>query len=371
VTDPGTDGDRRHIHPESGILAGEAAQQQVKGPEPDAPTEPWTELPTANLDDPTYYERPLLKEPVWISAVPLYFYAGGASGAAATLAAVAQIADRDGLDGLIKRARWVAAAGGAVGTALLIVDLGKPSRFANMLRVFRPSSPMSVGSWILAGAAPLAAGSAVLHDADGALGALADGAGLATGVLGMPLAGYTSVLLSNTAVPVWQEVRRTLPALFMSSAVTAAASLLEMFDLDERELAVVRRYGMAGKVADLVASQAVQRTASRIHQVGTPFHGGLSGALWSASEALTAAGLALSLLPGNRRRGRRVVEGLLGTAGSVAMRFAVFHAGKASARDPRATFHHQRAGHGGVEATGRAAVAGPDGRRAVGPSAVS
>ncbi len=364
MTDPGANGDRRHIHPESGILSGEASEQRAQRPEPDAPTEPWTELPTANLDDPTYYDRPLLKEAVWISAVPVYFWAGGASGAAATLAAVAQIADRDGLDGLIKRARWVAAAGGAAGTALLIVDLGKPSRFANMLRVFRPSSPMSVGSWVLAGAAPLAAGSAVLHDA-GALGGVADAAGLAIGVLGMPLAGYTSVLLSNTAVPLWQEVRRTLPALFLSSAVISAASVLQMFDLDERELDIVRRYGTAGKVADLVASQAVRRNASRIHQVGSPLHAGLSGALWKASEALIAASLALSMVPGNRGRGRRVVEGLLGTAGSLAMRFAVFHAGKASSRDPRATFRHQRGGHGGTEATGRAAVTGPEDLRAV------
>src|SRR5438874_11336372 len=85
--------------------------------------------------DPSYYDRPVLKEPVWKWYVPAYFYVGGAAGAAATLGAAAQLADRRGLAGLIRRCRWIAAAGGAVGTGLLVVDLGRPERFLNMLRV--------------------------------------------------------------------------------------------------------------------------------------------------------------------------------------------------------------------------------------------
>jgi formate-dependent nitrite reductase membrane component NrfD len=365
VTDASRNGDRRHIDLEQAVLEGEGAQQEVRDAEPVAPPEPWREVPTTDPADPTYYERPVLKEPVWISAVPLYFWAGGAAGAAATLAAVAQVADRDGLDGLIQRARWISAIGAGVGTGLLIVDLGKPSRFANMLRVFRPSSPMSVGSWVLSGFTPTAGASALLHDADGAPGFAGDAFGVVSGALGVPLAGYTAVLLSNTAVPVWQATRRSLPALFMSSAMTTAAGLLGMLDLNEREERVVRRFGIAGRIADLVASKAVERDADRVGQVGKPLHEGLSGTLWKASESLTAASLALSLLPGRRSRPRRVVEGALGAAGSLAMRFAIFRAGKASSRDPRATFHQQRAGHGAAEVTGRPAIAGPDGQTAL------
>ncbi len=359
------DGDGRHIDPERGVLEGEGAGQRVRAAEPDAPQEPWAAEPTAALEDPTYYDRPVLKEPVWISAVPVYFWVGGAAGAAAALGGVAQFADREGFDGLIERARVLTAIGGGIGTSLLVLDLGKPSRALNMLRVFRPSSPMSVGSWLLAGVAPLAAASSILHRFDGPLGAAGEAAGLASGALGVPLAGYTAVLLSNTAVPVWQGTRRTLPALFMSSAVTTAAGLLGMLDLDEREERVVRRFGVAGRIADLMASKAVEREADSIDQVGRPLHEGVAGTLWKASEALTAASLALSLLPGRRTRFRRVVEGTIGAAGSLAMRFAIFHAGKASARDPRATFHQQRAGLGAAEVTGRAAVAGPDGHLAV------
>jgi formate-dependent nitrite reductase membrane component NrfD len=253
----------------------------------------------------------------------------------------------------------MATVGSAVGGGLLVADLGRPSRFLNMLRVFRPSSPMSVGSWVLAGVAPAAGAAAVTSGSGGALGVLGDAAGLAAGALGVPLAGYTAVLLSNTAVPIWQGARRSLPALFVSSGVATAASLLGMLDLTDREERAVRRFGIAGRVAELAASQVVARGAGRVEAVGRPLHEGVAGTLWRASEALTAASLALSLVPGRRTRLRRVAEGALGAAGSLAMRFAVFHAGKASARDPRATFHQQRAGFGGAEVTGREAVSGP------------
>ena len=33
---------------------------------------------------------------------------------------------------------------------MLVLDLGDPLRFHHMLRVFKPSSPMSLGTWSLA-----------------------------------------------------------------------------------------------------------------------------------------------------------------------------------------------------------------------------
>jgi formate-dependent nitrite reductase membrane component NrfD len=300
---------------------------------------------------------------VWIWAVPAYFFSGGTAGAAALLGAVAQLDDGPELRPLVRRCRWVGAVAGAVGTGLLIHDLGRPERFLNMLRVFRPTSPMSVGSWVLAAEGPATAASAVLSGATGSLGRIGDVAGLAAGALGVPQAGYTAVLVSNTAIPVWQATRRSLPALFMASAAAGAASVLDLFPMSAREARVVRRFGTFGRVAELVAGLAVERDADRVERVGRPFHEGLSGSLWKAAKALTATSLALSLAAG-KSRGGRTAAGLLGIAGSIAVRFAVFHSGKASARDPRATFHQQRAGHGGAEVTGTAAVAGP-GERAV------
>lgn len=297
---------------------------------------------------PTYYDRPAIKEPTWIWTVPAYFYAGGAAGAAAVLGAAAQLADRDGLRRLVDRCRWITFGGCVAGTALLIEDLGRKERFLKMLRVFRPTSPMSVGSWVLAaesGLAGVAWLSTIREDDPAPLG---DAAGLAAGALGMPLAGYTAVLVSNTAVPVWQAVGRTLPFLFVASAVTSAGSLLQLAKLDPREEAVVGRFAMAGKAAELVASFAVERDAGRVERVGRPLSDGVSGTLWRAAKLSTAASLGLSLLPASRQR--RVVGAGLATAGALALRFAILQAGRASARDPRATFDQQHARLDGADA---------------------
>ena len=114
------------------------------------------------LTDPTYYDKPVIKPPVWIWAVPAYFYVGGVAGAAMALALAGQVFGGRKLRHFEERCRWIGAVGGGIGTALLIHDLGRPERFLFMLRVFRATSPMSIGSWVLAAATPLSAGSALL-----------------------------------------------------------------------------------------------------------------------------------------------------------------------------------------------------------------
>lgn len=344
-----------------------------------APYDVWAEVPRADGRDAwrgevTYFDRPALKEHVWIWSVPAYFHVGGVAGAAALLAAVAQ-SDEE-LSGMVERCRWMAAIGTTAGTGLLIEDLGRPERFLNMLRVFRPTSPMSVGSWVLAATATLgSAGVASSLLADRVerepfarlLRLLPPVTTYAAGLLGMPLAGYTAVLVANTAVPAWQAARRTLPPLFMSSAVLGAASALELGRLSEREAGVVNVFGIVGAVGELAMGEAVEREVSRVELVGRPYRDGFSGTLWRAAKIATAASLILRLLPGGARW-RRLLTGLLGTAGSLSLRFAVFHAGSRSARDPRATFQNQRRGYGGQEATGTAAVVGADERRATDPA---
>jgi formate-dependent nitrite reductase membrane component NrfD len=350
MTDGGPDSgpdDGRFVDPELGLLIGEGAGQRVGSREEGSSARDalWREVPSHayQKDEPTYYDRPVLKEPVWIWAVPAYFYVGGTAGAAAVLAAAAHAVDGERLHGLVRSARWVAAIGGGVGSVLLIIDLGRPERFLHMLRVFRPTSPMSVGSWVLAVAASATMGSALLSERSGFLGRLGHFAGYVAALFGMPLSGYTAVLLANTAVPIWQSARTSLPPLFVGSSISGLASLFGLLPgrLSPREEKIVDRFGKIGKVADLAAMVAVERDADRIELVGRPLREGLSGALWTTAKIATAASLALSLLP-RRSRAKRVASGLCGTAGALALRFALFHAGKASVRDPRATFRPQK-----------------------------
>jgi hypothetical protein len=364
----------RHVDTERALLSGEAAGQRTgEGDERFPVRRDEVERRRADAavggDDGgvTYYDQPVIKEPIWIWSVPAYFYVGGVASGAAIVGAVSQLADRDGLARLVTRSRWLAGGGTAVSTFLLIIDLGRPARFLNMLRVFRPSSAMSLGSWTLAVTASAAGASAGLP----ALGArrLGDAAGLGAGAFAPVLGTYTAVLLSDTAVPLWQATRTSLPRFFAASATVAATSALELFPtVDPREEAITRRLGILAKVADLVTAEQVQHDADEVPQVGRPLHDGASGALWRAAKISTAASLAVSLVPvpARWRAARRVTSAALGTLGSMTARFAIFHAGKRSTRDPRATFAQQRAGRGAAEVHGVAGVTGPDDRRATG-----
>lgn len=333
--------DGRDIDLDVGKLAGEAAGQKVAGIEDRhlaKVAQPWEQVPAPRADDPTYYDRPVLKAPVWSWEIPLYYFTGGTAGACLVLGAAAQL-DRAGeLNRVIRRCHWAGIIGSSISAALLIDDLGMPSRFLNMLRVFRPTSPMNVGTWILSGAAPTASTAGLLLRRAGFLRWMGEGFGFASGVFGLGLATYTGVLVGNTAIPLWQSSRRILPLLFGASAVASAGSLLELLSESPQERRITRTFGTIGRAAELAAAVAMEKHAARVPQVARPLRSGLSGFLWKAATVLTAASLVTSLLPRTSRK-KRVVAGVLGTAGSLVLRYAVHTAGVALASDPRATFH--------------------------------
>jgi hypothetical protein len=340
----------RYIDTTLARLDGEAAHQEVK-PRDERITEitpqPWGHVPRSTPQDPTYYDRPVLKESVWSIDIPLYYFVGGAAGAALSIGAAVQLACigdpcRADLRHFSAHCHWVGIIGSTVGAAFLIHDLGKPSRFLNMMRVFRPTSPMNMGAWILSGAAPTAIATGLFINRGGLLGTIGEITGYFAGGFGTMLAGYTGVLVSNSAIPVWQESRRWMPVLFMASAMTSAASLLDLWYEHERANRITGIFGTVGRIGELVAAHQVEKAASEIPKVGEPFREGATAALWKASTVLTAASLVLSLVPGKSRTTRRVA-GVLGALGSLALRFAVHYISNASARDPRASFQLQRA----------------------------
>jgi len=173
-----------------------------------------------------YYDVPLLKKPVWTWEVPLYFFVGGTAGAAAMIGVAADLGGAK--KALVRNARRIAAGGAVLSTPLLVADLGRPERFLNMLRVFKPQSPMSVGAWTLA-----VFGGASTVAVTGPVKRLASVVSAATGLV---MATYTGVLLGATAIPVWKKHVSVLPVHFGASALASAASLLELLGHDEKAL---------------------------------------------------------------------------------------------------------------------------------------
>ena len=282
----------------------------------------------------SYYGKPVLKRPVWAANdIAGYLFTGGLAGASSVIAAGAQLTGRPQL----ARGSKVTALG-AIGasTALLIHDLGRPDRFYNMLRVLKPTSPMSVGTWVLAVYGPLA-GAAAASEVTGLLRGLGKASTVAAAATGPAVAAYTAVLVADTAVPAWHEVYRELPFVFVGSA-TLAASGAGLIAAPVRENGPLRRAAALGAAAELVAAHRMESHGL----VSEPYHLGRAGTLMKASRVLTVLGTAGATLLARRSRVAAAVSGAALMAASACTRFAVFHAGMQSADDPKYVMQPQR-----------------------------
>jgi DMSO reductase anchor subunit len=282
----------------------------------------------------SYYGRPVIKEPVWQPEIPWYFFTGGLAGASSILSLVARLG---GNETLAKRSLYVAAAADVVSPILLVSDLGRPERFLNMFRVFKVTSPMSVGSWIL-GVSGGASGTAALLEATGKLKPVKYAAEAVSAVTGAPLAVYTATLVSDTAVPVWHEARHELPFLFGSSAI-ASAGAASAIVVPRAEAGPARRLAVGGAILENVVMKAMEK---RLGMLGEPYHEGEAGRYGHLAKACSLGGAALIGLAGRRSRVAAVTGGALLLAGEAALRWSVFKAGFQSARDPKYTVIPQR-----------------------------
>jgi polysulfide reductase-like protein len=282
----------------------------------------------------SYYGRPVLKEPVWQPEIPWYFFTGGLAGASSVLSVVARLA---GNEKLARRSLYIGAAADLVSPVLLISDLGRPERFLNMLRVFKVTSPMSVGSWIL-GISGGVTSTAALLELTGRLRRMKALAELTSAASGAPLAVYTGTLLSNTAIPVWHEARRELPFLFGSSAL-ATAGAAAAIAVPPAEAGPARRLAVGGVLVETALLVGMER---RLGLVGEPYRQGESGRYNRIAKVCTLAGATLLAGPGRRSRLAAAAGGALVLGGEVALRWSVFKAGFQSARDPKYTVLPQR-----------------------------
>jgi hypothetical protein len=282
----------------------------------------------------SYYGRPVLKEPVWKQEIPWYLFTGGLGGASAVLSTAARIT---GNERLARRSIYIGAASDAVSPLLLIADLGRPERFLNMLRVFKVTSPMSVGSWILAVSSSASSLSAFLH-AIRRFRRISDAARAVAAGSGAPLAVYTGTLFSDTAIPVWHEARHELPFLFGSSAA-ASAGAAAAIAVPPAEAAPARRLAIGGALVENALMVTMER---RLGMIGEPYKQDEAGRYAKLAKACTLGGAGLLALAGRRSRLASIAGGALVLGGEAALRWSVFKAGFQSARDPKYTVLPQR-----------------------------
>ena len=290
----------------------------------------------------SYYGRPIVKASPWEADIPAYLFMGGLAAGSSLLAAGADLTGRPGL----RRAGRVTAAAALTGSlAALVHDLGQPARFLNMLRMLKVTSPMSVGTWIVSTYAPLAYAAAADELPSSLLPAPLSGlielagrpAGLVAALIAPAVGSYTGVLLADTATPTWNAARQHLPFLFAASAAVAGSGM-GMLAAPVADAGPARRLALAAATADLAIGQHMETTMGLAAE---PLHDGRAGQLMTAARWLTAAG-ALGSLFSRRSRAVAAVSGLALLSGSACLRFGIFEAGQASARDPKYTITPQR-----------------------------
>ena len=283
----------------------------------------------------SYYGLPVLNAPRWRPVdIAGYFFAGGLAGASSLLAAGAQATGRRELSTRAKVVATGAIAAGAVG---LVHDLGVPSRFANMLRTFKPSSPMSMGSWLLSAYGPLA-GLSALSAVSGRSPRVGTASTIAAAALGPLVSTYTAALVSDTAVPAWHDGYREMPFVFAGSSATAAGGM-GLLTAPVEQTAPALRMAVLGSAIEFAAGKQME---SRLGAGAEPYREGRGGRFMKAGQVLTAAGLGLGVA-GRRHRTVSALAGAALVAASACTRFAIFHAGLQSAADPKYTVEPQRA----------------------------
>jgi hypothetical protein len=281
-----------------------------------------------------YYGVPILKQPQWTWQVPLYFFVGGAAGSAGVLGAVADWVGDD--YELARDARWLAVGGAALSGALLTWDLGRPSRFLNMLRVFKLQSPMSVGAWVLTAFANFSAAAKFADIVGDRFGnslpvKLVRGLGnLGSLAFGMPFHNYTGVLIGATAIPVWNQRVGSLPRHFGMSGLQACVSILELMGHEDSR--ALNLLGLLSATAETWEGFTIELEHDRVLD---PLKRGGSG--WATRAGGLLSGpipLVLRLMAWKSPQLRRTAA-WSGILGSLITRFAWMQAGHASARDWR------------------------------------
>jgi len=198
----------------------------------------YTPDPQQELQEPTYYDRPVLKEPVWHWEIIWYFFFGGLAAGCYIIATIAELFGSREDRAVARTGYYLSLLALLPCPLLLIKDLGRPERFLHMLRMFKVKSPMSMGTWSVVTFSFFCGITAVIQGArDGLLGRWWGArllAALPQGLIALPgiaagffLGSYTGVLLAATSVPLWSR-SKLLGGIFLTSAFSTSSALISI-----------------------------------------------------------------------------------------------------------------------------------------------
>jgi formate-dependent nitrite reductase membrane component NrfD len=288
---------------------------------------------------PGYYGQSVVRPPVWTWEIPVYFFVGGLGGMSAVIGLGALLFHHLDVAGA---AMWVAAIASVLSPVLLILDLGRPHLFINMLRVFKPQSAMSMGAWIL-----LAFGMCVvpglialeletLHLFAGAADQILKlAAGIlifASAIFGTLLATYTGVLIGATAIPAWFLHHKLLPIHFGTAGLGSAGALLELMG---HRIAPLNAIGLFAAAVETVL--LIWLSFHKYGAADRAIHQHSSGWLIRIGEIFTGP-IPLVL----RFCGAIPLAAISFLVGALISRFGWIAVGKISGRDPESVFASQK-----------------------------
>ncbi len=317
---------------------------------------------SASAASSTYYDVPVIHKPHWKWLIVVYFFLGGISGASYVIATISQLVGPTQDRRIVQVGRYLSLAALIPSPVLLILDLGRPERFHHMLRVVKLRSPMSIGTWGLTIFGAFSTTSAAIQAAeDGLLGrtvlaqTLSRMPGRAIGAAGLLPAffvgGYTGVLLAATAVPLWAKNALLMGPLFLSSAVSTAASAISLVlagrsDTPPATLARLERVERAAMLSEIGLLAA---SGARLGSTAKPVVAGRNGRLLAFGTVCSGllAPLAINVANRSHTRRRTALAALLTLVGGFILRYVAVVGGVASADDPRATFDFTRATRSG------------------------
>ena len=307
-------------------------------------------------DDSNYYGIPPIKEHTWTWEIPVYFWLGGigaGSHVASTIARMVGHKDR----AFLRTARYTTLITMILSPILLIMDLGRPERFYNMLRIVKLRSPMSTGSWALSIFGGMS-GLVATHQAaeDGLLGRDNVLVRLAKALIphrllsivalpfGLYVGAYTGILLGATSVPMWARNVVLMGPTFLSSALSTGLSAISLvLHLggwgERRTLEALRR---AERASLIVEAGLITASLIRMGRWGRPLYSKKLAPLFVGGTILGGILVPLGLLSGRASRPRGLLASVLALLGGLALRFAMIEGGRLSARDPQATFTFAR-----------------------------